>query len=236
MVASQVKDEEKEASFSMRKKEDAAEYKYFPEPDLPVLHIGDEKIDELRSVLPELPAEKKRRYIEELKLPEYDAGILTANKEIAVLFERTMTICGDPKEASNWIMVDLMKLLNNTGTLPEELTIRPDSLGEIIVMVKEGKVSRASGKEILKAAFTEGAIPSEYADQNDLWLISDENVLGEVIDKVLEENVKARDEYFAGKTKNFQFLLGQAMRMTKGKADPTALRKVLEERLTHKNP
>ena len=229
-------DEEKEASFSMRKKEDAAEYKYFPEPDLPVLHIGDEKIDELRSVLPELPAEKKRRYIEELKLPEYDAGILTANKEIAVLFERTMTICGDPKEASNWIMVDLMKLLNDTGTLPEDLSIRPDSLGEIIVMVKEGKVSRASGKEILKAAFTEGAIPSEYADQNDLWLISDENVLGEVIDKVLEENVKARDEYFAGKTKNFQFLLGQAMRMTKGKADPTALRKVLEERLTHKDP
>ena len=224
-------DEEKEASFAMRKKEDAAEYKYFPEPDLPVLHITEKKIDELRCVLPELPQDRRKRYIGELHLPEYDAGILTENKEITVLFERTAEICGDAKEASNWIMVDLMKLLNDTGTLPEDLKIRDDSLGEIIVLVKEGKVSRASGKELLKAAFTEDAIPSEYADQHDLWLISDEKILEEAVGKVLENNKKARNEYLAGKTKNFQFLLGQAMRETKGKADPAVLRKILEEKL-----
>ena len=224
-------DEEKEASFSMRKKEDAAEYKYFPEPDLPVLRITDEKIDALRSVLPELPQEKKKRYIEELHLPEYDAGILTANKEITVLFERTAEICGDPKVASNWIMVDLMKLLNDTSTLPEDLKIREESLGEIIMMVKEGKVSRASGKELLKAAFSEGAVPKEYADAKDLWLITDRGSLEEAIGRILENNGKARDEYLAGKTKNFQFLLGQAMRETKGKADPALLRSILEEKL-----
>ncbi|MBO4688511.1 MAG: Asp-tRNA(Asn)/Glu-tRNA(Gln) amidotransferase subunit GatB [Clostridiales bacterium] len=224
-------DEEKEQSFSMRKKEDAAEYKYFPEPDIPVLLITDEKIDELQSILPELPQAKKRRYIEELALPGYDAGILTENKEITALFERTYEICGDPKEASNWIMGDLMKLLNDNGTNPEEMVIREESLGEIIVMVKEGKVSRASGKELLRAAFVEGAIPEEYADQHDMWLISDPKVLGTTVEEVLARNEKALSEYLAGKEKNFQFLLGQAMRATAGKADPAALRTVLEERL-----
>ena len=139
-----------------------------------------------------------------------------------MLFEKTAEICGDPKDASNWIMVDLMKLLNDTGMLPEDMSMREESLGEIIVMVREGRISRASGKEILKAAFTEGAIPEEYADQNDLWLISDPEILGQAVDKVIENNGKPVSEYLAGKTKNFQFLLGQAMRETKGKADPQA--------------
>ena len=224
-------DEEKEQSFSMRKREDAAEYKYFPEPDIPVLLITDKKIDELRTILPEFPQAKKRRYIEELGLPEYDAGILTANKEIAVLLEKTTEICGDAKEASNWIMGELMKLLNDTGTSPEDMVLREESLGEIILMVRSGKVSRASGKELLRAAFEEGAIPEAYADQHDMWLISDPKVLEDTVETVLAENGKALSEYLAGKTKNFQFLLGQAMRATKGKADPAALRAALETRL-----
>ena len=224
-------DEEKEQSLSMRKKEDAAEYKYFPEPDIPVILISDEKIDEIRSVLPELPSQKYHRYIEELKLPEYDAGILSANKETAVLFEKTAEICGDPKDASNWIMVDLMKLLNDTGTLPEDMAIREESLGEIIVMVKEGKISRASGKEILKAAFVEDAIPKEYADAHDLWLISDPKLLEDAVDKVISANEKSVGEYLSGKTKNFRFLLGQSMRETKGKADPALLSEILKNKL-----
>ena len=224
-------DEEKEQSLSMRKKEDAAEYKYFPEPDIPVILISDEKIDEIRSVLPELPSQKYHRYIEELKLPDYDAGILSANKETAVLFEKTAEICGDPKDASNWIMVDLMKLLNDTGTLPEDMVIREESLGEIIVMVKEGKISRASGKEILKAAFVEDAIPKEYADAHDLWLISDPKLLEDAVDKVISANEKSVGEYLSGKTKNFRFLLGQSMRETKGKADPALLSEILKNKL-----
>lgn len=224
-------DEEKEQSLSMRKKEDAAEYKYFPEPDIPVILISDEKIDEIRSILPELPSRKYHRYIDEMKLPEYDAGILSANKETAALFEKTAEICGDSKEASNWIMVDLMKLLNDTGTLAEDIKIREESLGEIIVMVKEGKISRASGKELLKAAFIEDAIPEKYADSHDLWLISDPKFLEDAVDKVISENEKSVGEYLAGKTKNFQFLLGQTMRQTKGKADPALLSKILEKKL-----
>ncbi|MBO4926670.1 MAG: Asp-tRNA(Asn)/Glu-tRNA(Gln) amidotransferase subunit GatB [Clostridiales bacterium] len=224
-------DEQKEETFAMRKKEDASEYKYYPEPDLPVLHITEQKIDEVRSVLPELPGEKKRRYIKEWNLPEYDAGILTENKEITVLFEKTAEICKDPKGASNWIMGEILKILNDMNMQPEEMKVRAESPGEIILLVKEGRISRASGKELLRAAFTENAMPEEYAEAHDLWLISDPEKLADVITEVLEKNPKAVGEYKSGKTKNFQFLLGQAMRATGGKADPAALRKALEEGL-----
>ena len=197
-----------------------------------MIRISDKKIDEIRSILPELPDQKYRRYIEEMGLPEYDAGILSANKETAVLFEKTAEICGDPKEASNWIMVDLMKLLNDTGTLPEDMKIREASLGEIIVMVKEGKISRASGKELLKAAFTEDAVPKEYADSHDLWLVSDPEVLKVAVEKVISANEKAVGEYLSGKTKNFQFLLGQTMRETRGKADPALLSDILQKKFS----
>lgn len=224
-------DEEKEASFAMRKKEDAAEYKYFPEPDLPVLRVSDQMMEEVRKELPELPETKRIRYIEQLGLPEYDAGLLSAERTIAALFERTAEICGDPKEASNWIMGDMMKLLNDTSTLPEDLAIREDSLGEIIVMVKEGRISRASAKETLTSAFTDGTIPEEYVTAHDLWLVRDEAVLAPVIEQVMTANPKAVDEYRAGKTKNFQFLLGQTMRATKGKADPGVLADLLRAKL-----
>ncbi|MBP5492613.1 MAG: Asp-tRNA(Asn)/Glu-tRNA(Gln) amidotransferase subunit GatB [Clostridiales bacterium] len=224
-------DEEKEVSLSMRKKEDATEYRYFPEPDLPVLFISDENIDEIRSILPELPDQKRIRYIEQMHLPPYDAGILTSSPEISALFEKTAEMCGDPKEASNWIMGEFMKILNDTSTLPENISMRQESLGEIILLLKEGKVSRASAKTLLQAAFAEGAVPSEYAEAHDLWQISDPDILGKAIDEVLEKNPKALGEFLEGKTKNFQFLLGQAMRATSGKADPTSLSSLLSSKL-----
>ena len=220
-------DEEKEASFSMRKKEEAAEYKYFPEPDLPVIYLPDDVVEAFRKTLPELPASKFQRYVEEWKIPAYDAGILTSEKTLSDLFERTVEVCGDAKEASNWIMGELMKLLNENGILSEDLSIRGASLGEIICLIKDGRISRASGKEILKAALLENAIPEEYADEKGLWLITDRAELEEILKKVIEENPKAVGEYRDGKTKNFQFLLGQAMRATKGKADPGLLTEIL---------
>ena len=224
-------DEEKEASFSMRKKEEAAEYKYFPEPDLPVIALSEDLVEDFRKSLPELPAAKFKRYVEDLKIPEYDAGILTSEKALSDLFERTTEICGDAKEASNWIMGELMKLLNENGILPEDLSIRDTSLGEIICLIKDGRISRASGKDVLKAALLENVIPEEYADEKGLWLITDRAELEEILKKVLSENPKALGEYRAGKTKNFQFLLGQAMRATKGKADPGLLTEILRSLL-----
>ena len=124
-------------------------------------------------------------------------------------------------------MGELMKLLNENGILSEDLSIRGASLGEIICLIKDGRISRASGKEILKAALLENAIPEEYADEKGLWLITDRAELEEILKKVIEENPKAVGEYRDGKTKNFQFILGQAMRATKGKADPGLLTEIL---------
>ena len=224
-------DEEKEMSFPMRKKEDASEYKYFPEPDLPAIRITDEKIKEVRKQIPELPSDKRRRYIEQLRLPAYDAGILTSQKSLAVLFERTAELCGDPKEASNWIMGEFMKILNDHGNSGEDFDMRPDSLGEIILLLQKGRISRASAKALLLSAYEDGSIPEKEAEKRDLWLIGDKEVLRPIVKKVLEDNPKALSEYRSGKLKNKQFLLGQAMRETKGKADPSILEGVLQEYL-----
>lgn len=224
-------DEEKEVSLAMRKKEDAAEYKYFPEPDLPILHITSQKLATARAELPELPQERKNRYVTQMGLPKYDAGLLSAERKIAELFEKTARICGDPKEASNWMMGDFMKLLNDTSTAPEEIEIREESLGEIILMVKEGRISRASAKEVLRSAFAEDTVPEKYATAHDLWLIRDEAVLMPIVQQVLDANEKAVNEYRAGKTKNLQFLLGQSMRATKGKADPSVLAMLVTQAL-----
>ncbi len=224
-------DEEKEISLAMRKKEDTAEYKYFPEPDLPILHITSQKLEETRAELPELPQERKNRYVTQMGLPKYDAGLLSAERKISELFEKTAQICGDPKEASNWMMGDFMKLLNDTSTAPEDIEIREESLGEIILMVKEGRISRASAKEVLRSASTEDSIPEEYATAHDLWLVRDEAVLMPIVQQVLDANEKAVNEYRAGKTKNFQFLLGQSMRATKGKADPSVLSELVTRAL-----
>ncbi|MEG1551916.1 MAG: Asp-tRNA(Asn)/Glu-tRNA(Gln) amidotransferase GatCAB subunit B, partial [Oscillospiraceae bacterium] len=130
-------DDNKGESYCMRSKEDAQDYKYFPEPDLPPIEISDEKISEVKNNLPELPEQKKQRYINELGLPEYDTGIITSDISLVKLFETTAEICENPKEASNWIMGELMKLLNDTGTLAENISFEPTSLGKIINMVKE---------------------------------------------------------------------------------------------------
>jgi len=222
-------DEDQEVSLPMRKKEDAAEYKYFPEPDLPKIRFTEEKIEEIRKALSETPDEKKKRYIGQMHLPPYDAGILTSGRRVAALFERTAELCGDPKESSNWIMGEFMKILNDHGVGPEDFSIREDSLGEIIVMLKENQVSRASAKALLLAAYEEGAVPEEYAKEHDLRLVRDKDTLLPIVEKVLEENPKPLAEYRAGKVKNKQFLLGQAMRSTKGKADPAVLAEVLQE-------
>ncbi len=222
-------DEKNEISVSMRKKEDAAEYKYFPEPDLPVLCFSEEEIRAIKETLPELPEEKRRRYIEELHLPAYDAGILTSQRQVADLFEKTMEICHDPKEASNWIMGEFLKIRNDHGDDEEDFTMREESLGEIILLQKAGRISRASAKALLLAAYEENALPKEYAEAHDLWLITDKAVLLPVVEQVIKDNPKSVSEYRAGKVKNKQFLLGQAMRATKGKADPSILEGVLQE-------
>lgn len=224
-------DDNKGYSYAMRSKEDAQDYKYFPEPDLPPIEISDARIEEIRESMPELPEQKKQRYREELGLPEYDTEILTGNLAFVTLFEETVKLCDSPKDAANWIMGEVMKLLNDTGTLPEDMTLAPEKLAAVIQMVKSGKINRGTGKTVLEKVFTDGVDPESYVKENNLAQITDLGAIRPVLEEVIAANEKSVSEYKAGKTQAMGYIMGQAMRALKGKAPAQEVQKMLHELL-----
>lgn len=224
-------DDNKGYSYAMRSKEDAQDYKYFPEPDLPPIEISDARIQEIRESMPELPEQKKQRYREELGLPEYDTEILTGNMAFVTLFEETVKLCDSPKDVANWIMGEVMKLLNDTGTLPEDMTLAPEKLAAVIQMVKSGKINRGTGKTVLEKVFTDGVDPESYVQENNLAQITDLGAIRPVLEEVIAANEKSVSEYKAGKTQAMGYIMGQAMRALKGKAPAQEVQKMLHELL-----
>ena len=224
-------DDNKGYSYAMRSKEDAQDYKYFPEPDLPPIEISDARIEEIRESMPELPEQKKRRYREELGLPEYDTEILTGNLAFVTLFEETVKLCDSPKDVANWIMGEVMKLLNDAGTLPEDMTLAPEKLAAVIQMVKSGKINRGTGKTVLEKVFTDGVDPESYVQENNLAQITDLSAIRPVLEEVIAANEKSVSEYKAGKTQAMGYIMGQAMRALKGKAPAQEVQKLLHELL-----
>lgn len=224
-------DDNKGYSYAMRSKEDAQDYKYFPEPDLPPIEISDARIQEIRESMPELPEQKKQRYREELGLPEYDTEILTGNMAFVTLFEETVKLCESPKDVANWIMGEVMKLLNDSGTLPEDMTLAPEKLAAVIQMVKSGKINRGTGKTVLEKVFTDGVDPESYVKENNLAQITDLGAIRPVLEEVIAANEKSVSEYKAGKTQAMGYIMGQAMRALKGKAPAQEVQKLLHELL-----
>ena len=224
-------DDNKGASYTMRSKEDAQDYKYFPEPDIPPVEISQKKIDEIRASLPELPESKKKRYMSEFGLPEYDTEIITGSIYLVKLFERTVEICKNPKDAANWIMGELMKMLNDSGTEPETMNFDADSLGKIINMLEKGKISRNTAKKVFEKVFTENVDPEKYVDDNKLGILTDTAAIRTVVEKVIAENEKSVNEYKSGKEKAIQYLIGQSMKALRGKAPASEVTKILKELL-----
>ncbi|MCH5190725.1 MAG: Asp-tRNA(Asn)/Glu-tRNA(Gln) amidotransferase subunit GatB [Oscillospiraceae bacterium] len=224
-------DDSKGISTAMRSKEDAQDYKYFPEPDLPPIEISDEYIEGVKNNLPELPEEKKQRYMTELGLPEYDTNIITGSVYFVRLFERTVEVTGSPKDSANWIMGDLMKLLNDSQTLPENMAFDFDSLGKIINLVNSGKINRGTGKKVLEKVFSENVDPEKYIKDNNLAAVTDTGAIKSVIEQVIAENEKSVNEYKGGKTQAFQYLIGQSMRALRGKAPAQEVQRILKELL-----
>lgn len=224
-------DDNKGYSYAMRSKEDAQDYKYFPEPDLPPIEISDARIQEIRESMPELPEQKKQRYREALGLPEYDTEILTGNMAFVTLFEEAVKLCDSPKDVANWIMGEVMKLLNDTGTLPEDMTLAPEKLAVVIQMVKSGKINRGTGKTVLEKVFTDGVDPESYVKENNLAQITDLGAIRPVLEEVIAANEKSVSEYKAGKTQAMGYIMGQAMRALKGKAPAQEVQKMLHELL-----
>ncbi|NLC19793.1 MAG: Asp-tRNA(Asn)/Glu-tRNA(Gln) amidotransferase subunit GatB [Clostridiales bacterium] len=224
-------DDNKDTSFAMRTKEDAQDYRYFPEPDLPPVIIDDEWISSIKARQPELRDAKKLRYENEFGLPAYDAAIITGSKHLADLFEETVAICNKPKEVSNWLMVETLRLLKEKEMEPEEISYTPQQLASVIRMVDEGRINRTVAKEVFEKVFCEGVDPEEYVKVHGLSLVADEELLKEVIRRVISENPQSVADYKKGKVKAMGFIVGQTMREMKGKADPGRVNVIVKQML-----
>ena len=224
-------DDNKESSRAMRSKEDAKDYRYFPDPDLPPVTISDAWIQEIKDRQPELKTEKMARYQEEYGLSAYDADIITEAKHMADIFEATVSLCGKPKEAANWLMVEVMRLLKEEALEPEAIRFSPENLAKLIVLVDNGTINRTVAKEVFEKIFAEDIDPEAYVEENGLKVVNDEGALRAVIREVIAANPQSVTDYHNGKERARGFLVGQTMRAMKGKADPAMVNKVLEELL-----
>ena len=218
-------------TFPMRDKEDADDYRYFPEPDLVAIDLSDEYIENIKKSLPELPESRKKRYIEEYDLTEKAANFVTSSKYYSNLFEEAIEICKNPKIAGNLIMSDIARILNEREEEPEALKFTGKELGELITLIDKGTISSAIAKKVLEELFNEVKMPSKIIEEKGWVQISDENAIKEVVEKVLSANPQSISDYKAGKDKALGFLVGQSMKETKGKANPQLLNKLFLEEL-----
>ena len=218
-------------TFTMRDKEDAQDYRYFPDPDLVAIRLSDEYIENIRKALPELPESRRIRYLEEYKLTEKEARILTSSKYLSDLFEEATKISNNPKAVVNWILSDISKTLNEKELEPDQIPFTAENLAELIALIEKGTISNTIGKKVLAELFENPKSPSKIIEENGWVQISDESAIKEVVLKVLSENEQSVADYKAGKEKALGFLVGQAMKQTKGKANPQMLNKMFIEEL-----
>ncbi len=218
-------------TFSMRDKEDAQDYRYFPEPDLVAIKLSDEYIENIRKSLPELPESRKKRYIEDYELTEKAANFVVASKYYSNLFEEATKICNNPKTVGNMIMSDIARILNEREEEPDALKFTGKELGELVSLIDKGTISSAIAKKVLEELFNEVKMPSKIIEEKGWVQISDESAIKEVVMKILENNQQSVADYKAGKDKALGFLVGQAMKETKGKANPQLLNKLFLEEL-----
>ena len=222
-------DDVKGVGYAMRSKEDAQDYRYFPEPDLAPIVLSDEYINNIKDNLPEMPHIKKERYIKEYELPEYDAEILTSSKKTATFFEKTNEICNNPKAVSNWIMGDFARMLNEKEIEIDESKVTEENLATLISLIDKGTISSKIAKQIFEEMFETGENAKDIVEKRGLVQISDEGAIKEICQKVVDANPQSIADYKAGKDRAIGFLVGQIMKETKGKANPQIVNKLLLE-------
>ena len=218
-------------TFSMRDKEDAQDYRYFPEPDLVAIKLSEEYIENIKNTLPELPESRKQRYLEQYKLSEKDAKLITSSKYLSDLFEQTIEVCHNPKAVNNWIISDISRILNETEMEPIEIPFDSKQLGELIILIDKGTISSSIGKKVLVELFENPRSPEQIIKEKGWIQISDEGAIKEIVLKILEANPQSVADYKGGKDRALGFLVGQAMKETKGKANPQMLNKMFLEEL-----
>jgi len=224
-------DDAKGMSFAMRNKEQAHDYRFFPEPDLMPIVIDEEWLEEIKDSLPELPQARKRRYIREFGLPDYDASILTGSKVLADFFEKAVKKASNAKVVSNWIMGELLKILKEKEMEVEQIPFPGEYLAKLVLLIEKGTISGNIAKKIFEKMFSQSKDPEVIVKEEGLEVVSDEGVLLVVVNKVLQNNLQSVTDYRKGKKKALGFLVGQAMKETKGKADPQVVNKMIKEEL-----
>ena len=224
-------DDTKESSHAMRSKEDAQDYRYFPEPDLVPIIISDEWLEEIKSRQPEFRTEKLVRYEKEYEIPRYDAEIITNSKHMADLFEETVAICGKPKKVSNWLMVETMRLLKEHEMEPEDIRFSPEHLAALVELADAGTINSTVAKEVFEQMFADDTDPEKYVDEHGLKTVNDEGALRSTIEQVIKDNPQSVEDYHNGKEKAIGFLVGQTMKAMKGKANPGMVNQILKELL-----
>lgn len=221
-------DDGKGCSYSMRSKEDAKDYRYFPEPDLLPLVIDEDWVKQIAERQPELREEKIVRYKREFQLPEYDAKVITGSKTMAELFEKTTALCQKPKKVSNWLMTETMRLLREQQMDPEEVTFSPENLARLIQLTEKGEITGTVAKEVFLHIFQENVDPETYVLEHGLKTNNDQDALKEIVERIISENPKSVADYRNGKEKALGFLMGQVMKATGGKSNPGVVSQLLK--------
>lgn len=224
-------DDERNQSFSMRSKEDAKDYRYFPEPDLVPIEISEEWIQRIEEKQPEFRPQKQKRFQEEYGLPEYDSEVLTMHRAYAELFERTTAICGLPKKVSNWIMGETMRIQNERMLDPSEIMMSPEHFAEFILLVEKREINQTVAKQVFEVLLEKDIAPAAYVAEKGLSMVQDEALVRQMVDKVLIENPQSVTDYRNGKERALGFLVGQTMKAAKGKTDPEVVNRILRELL-----
>lgn len=223
--------DDKEYSYAMRSKEDAQDYRYFPDPDLVSIHISDEWLEEIRSRQPEFKTEKMKRYKEEYGIPDYDIEILTDSKKLADIFEQTTAICNNPKKVSNWLMVETMRIIKEKSMDVSDISFSPANLAALIKLTDDGSINSSVAKEVFEKIFDEDIDPVKYVEENGLKQVNDEGALKKTVEDIIAANPQSVEDYRSGKEKAIGFLVGQTMKAMKGKANPAMVNDMLKELL-----
>ena len=222
-------DDTKEYSYAMRSKEDAQDYRYFPDPDLVLIIISDEWMAEVKSKEPEFRDEKMARYISEFNLPEYDADIITLYKPLADLFEAAVQKGSAPKEASNWLMGETMRIVKDKGIEPDQVKLTGENFAKFLKLIENDVINKTVAKEVFEAIFDGGVNPEAYVEEHGLKMDNDTDGLKKIIEEVVANNPKAVADYQGGNKKAIGALVGQTMKATQGKANPQMINKILNE-------
>ena len=218
-------------TFSMRDKENADDYRYFPEPDLVAIKLSDEYIQNVKNNLPELPESRRERYLNEYKMTEKETGIIVSSKYLSDLFEKASEICKNRKSVSNWIISDISRILNEKEMEPQEIPFTAEHLAHLVMLIDKGTISSSIGKKVIEELFENPREPEEIIKEKGWIQISDEGAIREVVKQILEANPQSIADFKAGKDRALGFLVGQAMKATKGQANPIVLNKIFVEEM-----